>query len=200
MNYTGPKVRISRKLGLEITQKAHKIIMKKGYPPGQHGATKRRGKQSDYGRQLLEKQRLRMQYNLSERQMRNYYKKAAQAIGNTGDILVQLIESRMDSVIVRSGFARSIYAARQMVTHGHIKVNGKRLNIPSYQVRNNDVLSIKDKLRKNEGIQDSIRSAAPPPYLEISKADFSVKYLYVPPREEIPAICDVPLVVEFYSR
>ena len=200
MNYTGPKVRISRKLGLEITQKAHKITAKKGYPPGQHGATKRRGKQSDYGRQLLEKQRLRMQYNVSERQMRNYFKKAAQSIGNTGDILVQLLESRLDSVIVRSGIARSIYSARQMVTHGHINVNGKRLNIPSYQVQNNDLLTIKPKLKKNEAIQDSIRSAAPPPYLEISKADFSVKYLYVPPREEIPAICDVPLVVEFYSR
>lgn len=200
MNYTGPKVRLSRKLGIELTPKARKVTSVKPYPPGQHGATKRRSKQSDYGRQLLEKQRLRMQYNISERQMRNYFKKATQLVGNTGDILVQLMESRLDSVVYRSGLANTIYAAKQYVSHGHIYVNGKRLNIASYHVKSNDLITIKAKSKKLECFQDAIRSGSPPPYLELSKAEFAVKYLYVPPREEIPVICDVPLVVEYYSR
>jgi small subunit ribosomal protein S4 len=200
MNYTGPKVRLSRKLGIQITPKAHKVMAKKSYPPGQHGNSRRRTKQSDYGKQLIEKQRLRMQYNVSEKQMRNYFKKSTGMTGNTGDILIQLIESRLDSLVLRSGFARTIFQARQMVSHGHIRVNGRRADVPSYHIKINDVISIKEKTTKNEFIQDSIRAAAPPPYLEMSKADFSSKYIYVPPREEIPAICEVPLVVEFYSR
>ena len=200
MNYTGPKVRLSRKLSLELTPKSRKYTAKKSYPPGQHGATKRRSKQSDYGRQLLEKQRLRMQYNVSESQMRNYYKVAAGLIGNTGDLLVQLLETRLDALVYRSGFARTFYASRQYVTHGHILVNGKRVTIPSYKVKVNDVISVKAKSQKNENIQDAIRSAGTPPYLELSKADFSCKLLYVPPKEEIPVICEYPLVVEFYSR
>src|SRR3972149_4340557 len=102
MNYTGPKVKLSRKLGIELTQKAAKYTSKKAYPPGQHGATKRRPKQSDYGRQLLEKQRLRLQYNVSEKQMRNYYKKATRLTGNTGELFVQLLETRLDALIYRS--------------------------------------------------------------------------------------------------
>ena len=200
MNYTGPKVKISRKLGLELTPKARKITAKKPYPPGQHGPSKKRSKQSDYGRQLLEKQRLRLQFNISEKQMTNYYKKAASMVGNTGDLLVQLLESRLDSIVYRSGFASSIYAARQYVSHGHIQVNGKRVNISSYQMKLNDLITIRESSRKMEGFQESIRSAGAPPYIELSKADFSARFLYVPPREEIPVICDVPLVVEFYSR
>jgi small subunit ribosomal protein S4 len=200
MNYTGPKVRLSRKLGLELTQKAGKYTGKKPYPPGQHGNTKKRAKMSDYGRQLLEKQRLRLQYNVSEKQLRNYFAKAASMTGNTGDILVQLLESRLDSIIYRSGFTRSVYASRQMVTHGHILVNGKRVTIPSYKVLPNDVVSLTAKMKKNETVQDCIRASAPPTYLELGKAEFSTKFVYLPPREEIPAICELPLVVEFYSR
>jgi small subunit ribosomal protein S4 len=200
MNYNGPKVKLSRKLSLELTPKARKVTQKKPYGPGQHGATKRRAKQSDYGRQLLEKQRLRMQFNVSESQMRNYYKTAARLVGNTGEILVQLLESRLDSLVFRAGFARTIYASRQYVNHGHVTVNGKRVTIPSFKVKENDVIAIKTKTQKNEHVQDAIRSAAPPPYLSLSKADFSVKYLYTPPREEIPVICEISLVVEYYSR
>jgi small subunit ribosomal protein S4 len=200
MNYTGPKVKLSRKLGIELSQKSAKYSQRKPYPPGQHGASKRRSKQSDFGTQLLEKQRLRLQFNISERQMGNYFEEAARQIGNTGDKLIQLLESRLDSVVYRSGIARTIYQARQLVTHQHILVNGKRVTSPSYHVKINDVVSIKEKTRKNEIIQDSIRSAAPPTYLEISKADFSVKFAYLPQRDEIPVVCDVPLVVEYYSR
>ena len=200
MNYTGPKVKLSRKLGIELTQKAAKYMAKKGYPPGQHGNSKRRPKNSDYGKQLLEKQRIRLQYNVSEKQMRNYYKRAAQLTGNTGDILVQFLETRLDALVYRAGLARTIYMARQLVNHGHILVNGSRVDIPSFRVRVNDVVSVKQKSQKNEVIQDSIRSASPPNYIEISKADFSAKLLHIPEREEIPVICEISLVVEFYSR
>ena len=200
MNYNGPKVKISRKLGVEVTPKSGKYTAKKNYPPGQHGNSKRRHKQSDYGRQLLEKQRLRYQYNITEKQMRNYYKKATQITGNTGDILVQLLESRLDALVFRSGLARSIYGARQYVSHGHIFVNGKKVNISSYKVQPNDVFEVKAKSRKLDCFQEAIRSAAPPDYLDLSKAEFKAKYLYIPPREEIPVVCDVPLVVEYYSR
>ncbi len=200
MNYNGPKVKLSRKLGLTITPKAKKVTTNKPYPPGQHGASKRRAKQSDFGRQLLEKQRLRMQFNISEGHMRKYYKKATQMTGNTGDLLVQLMESRLDALVLRAGFARTIYAARQYVTHGHIFINGRKMNVPSYSVKVNDVITIKEKSRNLDCFQESVRNTNPPAYLEVSKADFSAKYVYIPNREEIPVECEVPLVVEFYSR
>lgn len=200
MNYTGPKVKLSRKLGIELTQKAAKYMAKKGYPPGQHGNSKRRPKHSDYGKQLLEKQRIRLQYNVSEKQMRNYYKRAAKLTGNTGDILIQFLETRLDALVYRAGLARTIYMARQLVNHGHIMVNGSRVTIPSYRVKVNDIISVKQKSQKNEVIKDSIRSASPPQYIEISKADFSAKLLHIPERDEIPVICEISLVVEYYSR
>lgn len=200
MNYTGPKVRISRKLGINLTPKAGKVSTRKPYPPGAHAGNKRRGKQSDYGRQLLEKQRLRMQYNLSEKQMANFYKKAASQTGNTADILVQLIETRLDALVYRSGLAPTIYASRQFIGHGHITVNGKRVTIPSYKVRVNDVIGVKEKSRKIESIQETIRTVNAPPYLEVSKADFSAKLAYIPHKEEVPIQCELPLVVEYYSR
>ncbi len=200
MNYTGPKVKISRKLGLVLTTKAGKISGKKPYPPGQHGAAKRRAKQSDYGKQLLEKQRLRLQYNISEKQMGNYYVKATRLPGNTADILIQLLETRLDALLYRSGFARTMYASRQFLSHGHILVNGKRVNVPSYQVKVGDVISIKEKSRKLECFQDAIRTAGAPPYLELSKADFLAKLSYIPHKEEVPIQCEVSLVVEYYSR
>lgn len=200
MNYTGPKVKISRKLGLELTPKARKITAKKPYPPGQHGQTKRRAKQSDYGKQLFEKQKLRLQYNVSESHMSNYFKKAARMVGNTGDLLVQLLETRLDSVLYRSGLARTIYAAKQNISHGHIKVNGKKVDVASFWVRPNDVITVKEKSKKLECFQEGLRNTSTLPYIELSKVDYSIKLLYVPPREEVPVICDVPLVVEYYSR
>ncbi len=201
MNYTGPKVKLSRKLDLRLTPKATKVAEKKPYPPGQHGNNKRkRAKQSDYGRQLFEKQKLRLQYNISERQMENYYKKACKVIGNTGEIYVQLLEVRLDALVYRSGFARTMYAARQAVQHGHILVNGKKVNIPSYNVKINDIISLKEKSKKIEAFQESIRNSSAPAYLEVSKAEFVSKLSYIPTRDEIPVICEVPLVVEYYSR
>ncbi|HBB24705.1 MAG TPA: 30S ribosomal protein S4 [Bacteroidetes bacterium] len=200
MKYNGPKVKISRKLGFSVTPKSRKYLDRNPAPPGQHGAAKKRAKLSDYAKQLLEKQRLRLQYNLHERQMTNYIAKAARIQGNKVDILVQLLEQRLDSLVFRSGLARSMYAARQYVRHGHISVNGKKVDMPAYAVQPNDVIAIREKSRKVEAIQEAIRSASPPPYLDLSKADYSVKFLYLPPREEVPAICEVPLVIEYYSR
>lgn len=200
MKYNGPKVRLSRKVGFAITPKARKYMDRKPNAPGQHGAIKKRAKASDYSRQLMEKQRLRLQYNLHERQMSNYMAKAQRLVGNTGDLLVQQLESRLDALVFRSGMARSIYAARQYVRHGHVFVNGKLVDIPSYQVSPNDTVAIKEKSRKLDVFQEAIRMSSPPPYLEVSKADFTVKYLYVPPREEVPVVCEIPLVIEYYSR
>lgn len=200
MNYTGPKVKLSRKIGINMTQKAGKIASKKPYPPGQHGPSKRRAKQSDYGKQLLEKQRLRLQYNISEKQLRNYYKKAVATPGNTGEILMQLLETRLDNIVSRAGFARSIYAARQYVSHGHVEVNGRKVDVSSYQLKVNDVVGIKGKSQKLDCFQEAIRSAATPNYLELSKTDFTVKLVHIPERSEIPTECEIPLVVEYYSR
>lgn len=200
MNYTGPKVKLSRKIGIQMTPKAKKSATKKAYPPGQHGPSKRRGKMSDFGKQLLEKQRLRLQYNVAEKQMLKAYEQATKMTGNTGDLFIQILESRLDAVIFRAGFARSLYAARQYVVHGHVLVNGKRLDKPSYKVKINDVVSVKEKSRKIEAIQEALRGAGTPPYLEVSKNDYTAKVLYVPPREEIPVVCEMPLVVEYYSR
>ncbi|MEN3026949.1 MAG: 30S ribosomal protein S4 [Chlorobiota bacterium] len=201
MRYTGPKVKLSRKLGIALTPKAQKYMERKPYPPGQHGPEKRRAKLSDYGRQLLEKQRLRFQYNVHERQLRRYFQLASRMPGNTADNLIQLLERRLDAIVLRAGFARTIYAARQYVRHGHVEVNGQRVTIPSYQVDVGDTVRIREKSRRIPDIQEAVRQAAQaPPYLEVSKADFSARLLYVPPREEIPVICEVPMVVEFYSR
>jgi len=200
MNYTGPKVKLSRKIGVYITPKAGKYSQKKPYPPGQFGAQKRRAKQSDYGKQLLEKQKLRLQYNVTESQMQNYYHKATRMTGNTADFLVQLLETRLDAVLYRSGFARSLYQAKQLISHGHLMVNGKKVDIASYSVKVNDVISFKEKSRTLQDIQDNIRYSNPPAYIEVSKADFTAKLLYVPNPTEVPIQCETSLVIEYYSR
>ncbi|MCL2039648.1 MAG: 30S ribosomal protein S4 [Bacteroidetes bacterium] len=200
MNYTGPKVKLSRKLGIAMTPKAVKIMDHKPTLPGQHGKRKKFQKFSDYGKQLLEKQRLRLQYHISEKQMGNYYKKATRLEGNTADLLLQLLETRLDSVVKKAGFARTIYAARQYVQHGHILVNGKKCDIPSYNVKLNDVISIKEKSRKIEFILEAMRNSTAPSYIEVDKANFSFKLAQIPKREDILIQCEISLVVEYYSR
>ncbi len=199
-NYTGPKIRLSRKFGFALTPKAGKYMENKPHPPGQHGTSKRRAKVSDYGKQLIEKQKIRLQYNIHERQMTRYVDKATRMLGNTGELLVQLLESRLDALVYRAGFARSMYAARQYVTHGHLYVNGKPVDIPSYQVKVNDEIRIREKSKKLAVFQEAIRTSAPPPYLEVSKSNLSFKYLYLPTRDEVPVVCEIPLVIEYYSR
>ena len=201
MKYNGPKVKLSRQLGTPLSPKAARLMEKKPYPPGQHGPSKRvDGKMSDYKRQLLEKQRLRAQYNISEKQLLNYYKKATRKSGNTSDNLIQSLESRLDAIVLRGGLARTIYAARQFVSHGHILVNGQPVNVPSYRVRVNDVVSVREKSRRIPGFADSVKAASPPEYLSISKPDLAVTFLDMPARDVVPVVCEMSLVIEYYSR
>lgn len=202
MKYNGPKVKLSRRLGIPLTNKAARVMERKSYPPGQHGPAKqfRRGRQSAFERQLIEKQRLRAQYNIHEKQMTNYYKKALRRQGNTADILIQLLESRLDAFVLRAGLAPTIYAARQVVSHGHLTVNGKRINIPSYELVPGDQVAVRDKSKRMDMFLQAVESAAPPDYIATDKNALSAQYLYAPRRVEVPIICEVPQVIEFYSR
>lgn len=202
MKYTGPKVRLSRRLGIPLTDKAARVMERRSYPPGQHGPAKqyRRGRQSAYERQLLEKQRLRGQYNIHEKQLRNYYRKSVKMQGNTVDNLVGMLESRLDAFVLRAGFAPTIYAARQLVSHRHVLVNGKRVNIASYLLQEGDQVEVREKSRRIPLIVDSLENARPPMYVNLMKESFTASFLYVPTREEVPIVCEVPQVIEFYSR
>ncbi len=202
MKYTGPKAKLSRSLGIALTPKAARVMERRPNPPGQHGVAQRGRPRrvSDYKRQLVEKQRLRAQYNIHERQMRNYFRKAAQRKGNTPDNLIHALESRLDAVVLRGGLAPTIYAARQLVSHGHILVNGKRVTYPAYVIHPNDVVSVKPSSRQIPVVVEAVDGAAPPPYLELDKDEVAVTLRYLPPREQVPIICDLSQVVEFYSR
>ncbi len=164
MKFTGSKIKKSRSLGIPLSPKAERFLNKRPYPPGQHGLNQqmRRRKQSPYKMQLMEKQRLRAQYNIHERQMRNYYKKASRK-GDMGNTLIQLMEARLDAVVVRGGLARSIFAARQYVNHGHIQVDGRKVDIPSYQVKPGQVITVKQKSRNMNCFLEAIETTAPPP-------------------------------------
>ncbi len=201
MNRTGPKTRISRRLGIALTPKAARIMERRPNPPGQHGrGTGRRSAESDYKRQLTEKQRLKAQYNIHERQLRNYLRKALRKTGNPIDSLSQLLEMRLDAIVHRGGLAPTIYAARQYVTHGHVLVNGQRTTVPGYRVQVGDVVSIKETSRHLEGLQDALDSSSPPAYLLQNADQASVRVDHLPERAEIPVICEFDQVIEFYSR
>jgi len=201
MNKTGPKVKLSRSLGIALTPKAARVMEKKPHPPGEHGRVQNfRRKVSDYKRQLMEKQKLRAQYNIHERQLRNYLDKAQRKKGNTGDNLLQMLEMRLDAIVLRGGLARTIYAARQLVTHGHILVNGKRVDVPGYTAAVGDVISVKPKSLQLPGIQEALGDAQSISYLMLDRNAATVRVNEIPQRDYIPVICDVPLVIEFYSR
>lgn len=200
MKYTGPKVRLSRRVGVALTPRASRVMEKKPHTPGQPPRGRRRGKVSDYSRQLLEKQRLRFSYNVHERQMRTYYQRASRRGGNTIDNLIHELESRLDALVMRSGLARTIYAARQTVSHGHIQVNGKPVNIPSYQVRPNDVISVREKSKKIPGFREALSTAKAPPYLSVDVNEMSATLMKLPDRAEVPVVCDMSQVIAFYSR
>jgi small subunit ribosomal protein S4 len=168
-------------------------------PPGQHGASPRR-KVSGYKKQLVEKQRLRAQYNLSERQMSNAFAEAIRQPGNTGVRLLQFLEFRLDAIVLRAGFVRTIYAARQAVTHGHLRVNGQRVDRPSYRLKPGDVVSLADKSRDMVAFTAPLEVARPPAYLELDREKRSARVREVPEREQIPIQCETSLVIEYYSR
>jgi len=199
MNFTGPKVKKSRALGVALTPKAEKYMKKRPYGPGQHGQRRRR-RPSDYGVQLLEKQRLRFQYNVSEKQLQRAYEQATRKSGPTGEILIQILETRLDALVLRAGLAPSIFAARQFVTHGHVQVNGRKANIPSMHLKPGDIITLRERSRKLVMFQENRVPVNVPSYLSFDESSLTAKLLSAPPREEIPILCNEQLVVEYYSR
>ncbi|MGY1831620.1 30S ribosomal protein S4 [Geodermatophilus sp. SYSU D01180] len=200
MNTPRPKVRLSRRLGLPLTPKAVSYFERRPYPPGEHG--RKRKQQSDYSTRLLEKQRLRAQYDVSETQLRRAFDRARRTGGKTGEALIQDLESRLDATVLRAGFARTIYQARQFVTHRHVLVNGRRVDRPSYRLRPGDWISIAERSRTREPFQVAASGAhaTAPAYLGVRLADLTARVERVPAREEVPVVCEEQLVVEYYSR
>ena len=192
-------MRIARGLGVALTPKAARIMERRPNPPGQHGATTRR-KISDYKKQLLEKQRLRAQYNVSERQLKNAFTEATRQSGNTGVNLVRLLEMRLDAVVVRAGFVRTIYAARQAVVHGHVHVNGRKVDRPSRQLQPGDTVALAARSRDLMAFTVPLENARPPAYLDLDKDRRSVRVRELPERDQIPVQAELSLIVEFYSR
>lgn len=194
------KVKLSRSLGIALVPKAAKGLERRPDPPGQHGKRRRTAKKSDYGQQLLEKQRLRHQYFLGERQLRNYVARAVAKTGNTAEHLITALETRLDTIVLRAGFARTIYQARQFVTHGHVLVNGKRVNFPSATVKVGDKVSLRENSRTMDPVQLAIATTELPPYVVRNDAEFEAELTRLPTREEIPVICELSSVVEFYAK
>ncbi len=199
--YRGPKSKIARKVGSPIFG-PDKYFEKKNYPPGQHGISKKRRKQSEYGVQLLEKQKAKYTYGLAERQFFNTFQKASQRRGITGENLLQLLESRLDNVVFRLGIAPTRRAARQFVSHKHITVNGEVVNIPSYNVKAGDLIGVRERSKSLEAITESLESSDVAKYswLEWDSSQMTGKFLNTPEREEIPEKIKEQLIVELYSK
>ena len=198
--YTGPKTRIARKFGEAIFGE-DKVLAKKNYAPGQHGANKRR-KTSEYGNQLREKQKAKYTYGVLEKQFRNLFDKADRSKGITGVILLQLLEARLDNVVYRLGIARTRAAARQLVSQRHITVNGRVLNIPSYSVKPGDVVAVREKSKSLEVIADALAgfNHSKYPWLEWDENVKGGKLLHLPQREDIPENIKEQSIVELYSK
>ena len=200
--YTGPKSRISRRFGVPIFGPS-KAMEHKNYPPGMHGPKGSRRKQSEYSVALAEKQKLRYQYGLLERQFRRYFQIALTRRGITGEILLQLLETRLDNVVYRLGFANTRDAARQIVGHGHVIVNGRKVDISSFNVKPGDKISIKEKPSSRSLVAKFIeltQIAPVPDWLVADKEHFTGEVSRIPTREEIAPIVNEQLIVELYSR
>lgn len=197
--YTGPKTKIARKFGDPIYG-PDKSYEKKNYPPGQHGPNARRKKVSEYGIQLKEKQKAKYTYGILERQFRNIFKTASRKGGITGEVLLQLIEARLDNTIYRLGIAPSRPAARQFVSHRHVTVNGKVVNIPSYTLRPGDVVAVREKSKSLEIVANSVASRINYPWLEWDGEKLAGKFVSYPERSDIPENINEQLIVELYSK
>ena len=198
--YTGPKTKIARKFG-EAIFGDDKNFEKRNYPPGQHGNNRRRGKKSEYAIQLAEKQKAKYTYGILERQFRNMFKRATASKGITGEVLLQLCESRLDNVVFRMGIAPSRSAARQLVSHRHILVNGEKVNIPSYQLKPGDTVGVREKSKSLEAIGNSLANASH--VYEWITWDNAVKrgtYVSKPERIQIPENINEQFIVELYSK
>lgn len=198
--YIGPKTKIARKFG-EAIYGADKVLEKKNYPPGQHGLARKRKKVSEYGIQLSEKQKAKATYGLLEKQFSRTYEHAARQGGITGENLLKLLECRLDNVVYRLGIAPTRAAARQLVSHRHITVNGEVVNIPSYSLKVGDVVGVREKSKSLEVIQDSLNGGRSRyAWLEWDSASMTGKFLQKPEREEIPENIKEQLIVELYSK
>ncbi len=199
--YRGPRTKIARKLS-EPVFGPDKVFEKKNYPPGMHGNMRRRKKTSEYGVQLLEKQKAKYTYGLLERQFSNLFKKAAHWKGITGEALLQLLESRLDNVVFRMGIAPTRAGARQLVSHRHITVNDKVVNIPSYIVKEGEYVGVREKSKSLEVITESLggRKRNPYSWIEWDSDKMRGRFLNMPEREEIPENIKEQLIVELYSK
>lgn len=198
--YTGPKTKIARKFG-EAIFGDDKAFEKRNYPPGQHGNARRRGKKSEYATQLMEKQKAKYTYGILERQFRNMFKKATAANGITGDVLLQLCESRLDNVVFRMGIAPSRSAGRQLVSHRHILVNGEKVNIPSYHVKPGDVVAVREKSKSLEAISQSLSNASHPyEWINWNNDKMEGTFVSTPQRIQIPENINTQFIVELYSK
>ncbi len=198
--YTGPKTKIARKFG-EAIFGDDKSFEKRNYPPGQHGNARRRGKKSEYAIQLMEKQKAKYTYGILERQFRNMFKKATAAPGITGQVLLQLAESRLDNVVYRMGISPSRSGARQLVSHRHITVNGEKVNIPSYQLKPGDVVAVREKSKSLSAINDSLANANHVyEWITWNGDKKEGTFVSVPERIQIPENINEQFIVELYSK
>ena len=198
--YTGPKSRIARKFKEPIFG-PDKVLEKKNYPPGQHGLSKKRMKQSEYAVQLQEKQKAKYTYGILEKQFANTFERASRAHGVTGEVLIQLIESRLDNVVYRLGISPKRSGARQLVSHRHITVNGKVVNVPSYHLKPGDKIAIREKSKSLEIITRSLSSNYNAfPWLEWNNDTMSGSFISAPERSQVPENIKEQLIVELYSK
>ncbi len=203
--YTGPKGKLVRRFGVNIfdNPKYDRLLERRPNPPGQHGDKQQRSKKSDYGLQLIEKQKLKNSYGLLERQFRKTFERATQKKGVTGDNLMTLLETRLDNAVFRAGFGSTRMQARQLVNHGHLKVNGRRVDIPSYQLRPGDVVSVRDHERSRALISRTMASSPRfvlAGWLTVDQEGLAFSVAHLPERDEIRSEVNEQLIVELYSK
>jgi small subunit ribosomal protein S4 len=201
MRYTGPKVKKARRLGTAFTAKDAKVMQKRNFAPGQHGQG--RSRLSEYGLQLKEKQKAKIGYGVMERQFRIYFQKALKQPGVTGDNLIKLLESRLDNIVFRMGFAETRAQARQLVSHGFFEVNGKKVNIPSYSVKVGDIVSVRETKKKSkymERAKEKLKNVKTPEWVEMNPNELKGKVLSTAEVENTGMQINTQLIVEHYSR
>ncbi|MFN7470720.1 MAG: 30S ribosomal protein S4 [Roseiflexaceae bacterium] len=202
--YRGPIAKISRRLNIALTEKAQKVLNKRPFPPGQHGPSARRRQMSDYGMQLQEKQKARYMYGVLEKQFRNLYARAQRVPGETGAALFMLLERRLDNVVYRMGLATTRQQARQLVAHGHVTVNGRKTNIPSFTVRVGEKIAVRVESRKRTYFKTILEAKEllhrAPEWMRVVHADLSAEIVALPRREDAEQGINEQLIVEFYSR
>ncbi|MFL2600498.1 MAG: 30S ribosomal protein S4 [Flavobacteriaceae bacterium] len=198
--YTGPKTKIARKFGEPIFGE-DKSLEKRNFPPGQHGNNRRKGKKSEYAIQLMEKQKAKYTYGILEKQFRIMFQKSSRSKGVTGEVLLQFCESRLDNVVYRLGISPSRSGARQLVSHYHITLNGKLVNIPSYQVKDGDVIGVREKSKSIQSILDSLKkNSSVYEWLSWNEAKLEGVFIKTPERQQIPENIKEQLIVELYSK